>query len=120
MAATLVGGDHSVSPSPAVVIVTCHLRAPDENPEPQHVRSDENSRLAQTFHQHTFQNLSFNKQGGNVLPEKIWKVKVLLAQVVSDSLDPMDCSPPGFSVHGVLQARILKWVALPFIKSKNV
>ena len=25
--------------------------------------------------------------------------------------DPMDCSPPGSSVHGILQARILKWVA---------
>ena len=24
----------------------------------------------------------------------------------------MDCSPPGFSVHGVLQARILEWVAI--------
>ena len=28
--------------------------------------------------------------------------------------NPMDCSPPGFSVHGILQARILKWVAIPF------
>ena len=26
----------------------------------------------------------------------------------------MDCSPPGFSVHGILQARILEWVAIPF------
>ena len=25
--------------------------------------------------------------------------------------DPTDCSPPGFSVHGILQARILEWVA---------
>ena len=24
----------------------------------------------------------------------------------------MDCSPPGFSVHGILQARIMEWVAL--------
>ena len=24
--------------------------------------------------------------------------------------DPMDCSPPGSSVHGILQARILEWV----------
>ena len=28
--------------------------------------------------------------------------------------DPMDCSLPGSSVHGILQARILKWVAVPF------
>ena len=27
--------------------------------------------------------------------------------------DPMDCSPPGFSVHGTLQARILQWVPRP-------
>ena len=33
--------------------------------------------------------------------------------VVSDSLDPMDCSPPGSSVPGILQARILEWVAKP-------
>ena len=27
--------------------------------------------------------------------------------------DPMDCSPPGSYVHGILQARILEWVAMP-------
>ena len=27
--------------------------------------------------------------------------------------DPMDCNPPGSSVHGILQARILEWVAIP-------
>ena len=27
--------------------------------------------------------------------------------------DPMDCSPLGSSVHGILQARILEWVAFP-------
>ena len=27
--------------------------------------------------------------------------------------DPMDCGPPGSSVHGILQARILQWVAMP-------
>ena len=27
--------------------------------------------------------------------------------------DPMDCSPSGSSVHGILQARILEWVAIP-------
>ena len=34
--------------------------------------------------------------------------------VVSDSLRPMDCSPPSSSVHGILQARILEWVAISF------
>ena len=28
--------------------------------------------------------------------------------------DPMDCSPPGFSFRGILHARILEWVAIPF------
>ena len=30
--------------------------------------------------------------------------------------DPMDCSLPGCSVHGILQARILKWVAISFCR----
>ena len=30
--------------------------------------------------------------------------------------DTVDCSPPGSSVHGVLQARILEWVAIPFFQ----
>ena len=33
---------------------------------------------------------------------------------MSDSLRPMDCSPPSSSVHGILQARILEWVAISF------
>jgi len=31
----------------------------------------------------------------------------------------MDCSPPGSSVHGILQARILKWVAIPFSRRSS-
>ena len=34
--------------------------------------------------------------------------------VVSDSLDPMDCSLPGSLVRGIFQARILDWSGLPF------
>ena len=34
--------------------------------------------------------------------------------VMSNSLDPMDHSLPGSSVHGILQARILEWVTIPF------
>ena len=33
--------------------------------------------------------------------------------------DPMDCSPPGSSVHGILQARILEWVALFFFRGSS-
>ena len=35
----------------------------------------------------------------------------LSSSVVFDSCEPMDCSLPGSSVHGILQARILEWVA---------
>ena len=37
----------------------------------------------------------------------------LVAQLYSTLCNPMECSPPGSSVHGILQARILEWVAVP-------
>ena len=33
---------------------------------------------------------------------------------MSDSSDPMDCSPPGSSIHGIFQARVLEWGAIAF------
>ena len=33
--------------------------------------------------------------------------------VISDSCDPMNCSPPDSFVHGILQARILEWAVIP-------
>ena len=47
-------------------------------------------------------------------PRNILKVKVLIAQLRPTLYNPMDCSPPGFSVHGIIQARILQWVAISF------
>ena len=41
-------------------------------------------------------------------------VCVLVAQSCPTLCDPIDCSPPGSSVHGILQARILEWIAMPF------
>ena len=38
---------------------------------------------------------------------------------MSDSLRPVDCSPPGSSVHGILQARILEWVAISFSRESS-
>ena len=35
-----------------------------------------------------------------------------IAQLFLTLCDPLDCSPPGSSVHGILQARILEWVAI--------
>ena len=33
--------------------------------------------------------------------------------------DPMDCSPPGSSIHGIFQARILEWVAISFSRRSS-
>ena len=50
------------------------------------------------------------------MEEKLWQTQkcILLAQSCLTLCDPMDHSPPGPSVHGILQARILKWVAISF------
>ena len=48
------------------------------------------------------------------LPAKSVKTEVLVTQSCLTLCDPtMDCSPPGSSVHGILQARTLDWVAMP-------
>ena len=40
-------------------------------------------------------------------------MEVLVTQTCPTLRDPMDCNPPDSSVHGILQARILEWVACP-------
>ena len=42
------------------------------------------------------------------------KSESVSCSVLSKCLWPMDCSLPGSSVHGILQARILEWIAIPF------
>ena len=56
----------------------------------------------------------------------IFSLYMVLACVPAKSLqlcltlcDPMDCSLPCSSVHGILQARILAWVALPFSRGSS-
>ena len=39
---------------------------------------------------------------------------MLVVQSCPTLCDPMDCSPPGSSVHGILQAKIPEWVAISF------
>ena len=39
---------------------------------------------------------------------------VFVTQSCLTLYNPLDCSPPGSSVHGILQARRLEWVAIPF------
>ena len=50
-----------------------------------------------------------NMGGCVCLPVKVTQSCLILC-------DPMDCSPPGLSVHGTLQARLLEWVATPFFR----
>ena len=42
-----------------------------------------------------------------------------VAQSCPTLCDPMDCSPPASSVHGILQARILEWVAISFSRGSS-
>ena len=44
---------------------------------------------------------------------------VLVAQSCPTLCDPMDCSPPGSSVHEIFQARILEWVAISFSRGSS-
>ena len=48
-----------------------------------------------------------------------WWGEVSVRQPCPTLCDPMDGSPPGSSVHGILQARTLEWVATPFIGSSR-
>ena len=43
----------------------------------------------------------------------------VLVQLGLTFCDPMDCSLPGSSVHGILQARILEWVAVSFSRGSS-
>ena len=42
-----------------------------------------------------------------------------VAQSSPTLCDPTDCRLPGSSVHGILQARILQWAAIPFAKGSS-
>ena len=49
---------------------------------------------------------------------KLWKILLKMGTSVVSDCNPMDYSPPGSIVHGILQARTLGWVVIPF--SRNV
>ena len=54
--------------------------------------------------------------------QKNWvivEVAMSVTQSCPPLCDPMDCSPPGSSVHGILQARILEWVATAFSRGPS-
>ena len=47
------------------------------------------------------------------------KMLCCCAQLWPTLCDPMDCSPTGINVHGIFQARILEWVAIPFSRESS-
>ena len=49
----------------------------------------------------------------------VMKMKVVVPQSCLTLCDPMDGGPPGSSVHVILQARILEWVAFPFSRGSS-
>ena len=52
--------------------------------------------------------------------QEYWSGVPLLAQMCLTLCDPMDCSLPGSSVHGILQARILEWVVSPDLPDPEI
>ena len=46
-------------------------------------------------------------------------VKALIPQLCPTLWDPVDYSPPGSSIYGILQVGILEWVAIPFSKGSS-
>ena len=52
--------------------------------------------------------------GNTMQIHKLYCGSCLVTQSCLTLCDPMDCSPSGFSVHGILQARIREWVAISF------
>ena len=61
-----------------------------------------------------------NKQQRLVSREVCVCVCVKSFQLCPTLCDPIDCSPPGSSVHGILQARILEWIAMPFSRGSSL
>ena len=66
--------------------------------------------LAQTFQRHGI-NSEQDDQACSL--QTVEDMKMLVIQSCPILCDLMDCCPPGSSVHGILQARILEWVAIP-------
>ena len=61
--------------------------------------------------------LGFSRQehwSGLPFPSPMHESESEVAQSCPTPRDPMDCSPPGSSVHGICQARVLEWGAIAF------
>ena len=50
---------------------------------------------------------------------RVLKKESKVTQLCLTLCNPMDCSPPGSSVHGIFQARVLQWVAIAFSRGSS-
>ena len=53
------------------------------------------------------------------LASRISQLPVIITQSCPTLCDPMHCSPPGSSVYGIVQSRILDWIAIPFSRGSS-
>ena len=98
------------------------------NPIPGHVsRKDKNADLKRYMHPSVHCSMFYNSQDTEVtwtsinreMDKNVEKVKVKSLSHVRLFATPMDCSPPGSSVHGIFQARVLEWVAISFSRGSS-
>ena len=80
---------------------------------------EEGEKRVETYLKKEWQNFSNLRKKMDIYIQKTSSVQLSsVAQSCSTLCNPMDYSPPGSSVHGILQEKILEWVTIPF--SKNI
>ena len=109
---------HYIFPSVSSVTMNIPLNKAQTPPRPIP------SPLLKTFQQHLIA-LWFKKKKKNFSAwptSLVWSGSGSGSEVAQSCLtlcDPMDCSLPGPSIHGILQARILQWVAISFSRGSS-
>ena len=71
------------------------------------------------MHTHTSLDLNPYLSDSETSPHQVINTKVKIAQSYLTLCDPVGCSPPGSSVHGILQARIQEWVAISYSRGSS-
>ena len=109
---------HITSPSPQDSVC---------KPLPWHTLAEKDTETGKEGTKNTWGNSVYRGGGGREMKGKKedWvnfickEMELKLAQSCLTLCDPMDCSPPGSSAHGILQARVLGWVATPFSRGSS-
>ena len=102
-------------------LVGCHLWGRTESDTTEAIQQQQQQQanfftLLFHFHQDFIRSLLNICQTQRMKYTKCYESESEVAQSCPTLQDPTDCSLPGFSVHGVFQARILQWVAISFSK----